>query len=125
MADGSVTGPLNCFTGRTRASLENVLVSAVVFWLHIQLVKPLSSTQQVVTEELLNGPSETSGRADFSSGLMQAFEALNDSSECYKIIMVITDKDADHEELNDSIEHQNLLPQVIYTCLCVHMRSPR
>lgn len=43
---------------------------------------------------------------------MQAYEVLNNSSECYKIVMMITDKDADHEQLREAIEHHNLLIQV-------------
>ena len=31
VADNNATGPLGCFTGRTRASAENILVRIVVF----------------------------------------------------------------------------------------------
>ena len=76
---------------------------------------------QMVTEVLLSESSETSGRANFNSGVMQAFEVLNGSSECYKIVMVITDKDADHEHLNEAIEHQKQLIQV-FDAVCI--KSP-
>jgi 5S rRNA maturation endonuclease (ribonuclease M5) len=43
---------------------------------------------------------------------MQAFEVLNGSSECHKIVMVITDKDVDGQQLNQTIEDHKLLVQV-------------
>lgn len=53
---------------------------------------------------------------------MQAFEVLNRSSECYKIVVVITDKDADHKQLSEAIKHQNLLIQV-FVIVCMNKCS--
>lgn len=76
---------------------------------------------QVVTEVLLSETSGTGGRANFNSGIMQAFEALNSSNECYKMVVVITDKDADDQQLSQAIEHQKLLVQV-FVLVCTVLR---
>lgn len=55
----------------------------------------------------------TGGRANFNSGIMQAFEVLNGSSECHKIVMVITDKDVNGQQLSQAIEDHKLLIQVL------------
>ena len=67
---------------------------------------------QIVTEVLLDETSGTNGHANFDSGITQAFEALNGSSECHKIVVMITDKDADSEQLSQAIEHQKLLSDI-------------
>ena len=56
---------------------------------------------------------DTSGRADFSKAILQAFQAFNDGSECYKIVVVLSDKDADVKELSKTINDQNQFSEVL------------
>lgn len=69
-------------------------------------------SQQTITEILLKEERETTGHADFNGAMMQAFELFSDSNECYKIVVVISDKDAELKELTKTIEDQNKVNKV-------------
>lgn len=60
---------------------------------------------------------DTSDRADFSRTILQAFQAFNESSEDYKIVVVLSDKDADLDELSKTIEDLNQFNEVL-TIIC-------
>ena len=53
---------------------------------------------------------------------MQAFEALNSSNECYKMVVVITDKDADDQQLSQAIEHHQKLLVQVFVLVCTVLR---
>ena len=61
---------------------------------------------QIATEVLLQDDSETVGHANFNQALVGASAALNDSCDCKRIIVLLTDKDAVivNEELEQSDE---------------------
>ena len=80
-------------------------------------LQPLDSftffSQQTVTELLLNEEVDTSGHAEFSKAILQAFQAFNESSEGYKIVVVLSDKDADDKELSKAINDHNQFSEVL------------
>lgn len=65
----------------------------------------------------------TSGHANFNRAVLLAFEALNDSNECYKTMVVFTDGDADHGQLSETVRLHNHLNEVEFdsaNCICRH-----
>ena len=61
----------------------------------------------MITEILLKDDSETVGHANFKQALIQALTALNDSCDCSKMIVVLTDKDVDNAQLSEVVGDQN------------------
>ena len=63
---------------------------------------------QIATEVLLQDDSETVGHANFNQALVEVSAALNDSCDCKRIIVLLTDKDADNAQPRAAIVNEEL-----------------